>query len=198
MPKIVDHDLRREQLAEAAWRVIRREGLEGISVRRVAEEAGMSLGSLRHYFTTQAELLAFSMQLVSERVNKRIDGLAWGTDLLGNAELLLTQFLPLDEERLAEAEVWLAFMSRAYFDQSANALGRKVHGELRYAFDSIITRIVESGLAADGIDPELESKRLHAFIDGLALHGATRAEKLDAEQSLRAVRYHLNSLLKLK
>ena len=72
MPKIVDHEARRKELAEAAWRVIRREGLEGASVRNVAKEAGMSLGSLRHYFATQSELLAFSMRMVGERVKERI------------------------------------------------------------------------------------------------------------------------------
>ncbi|MDP8952326.1 MAG: TetR family transcriptional regulator, partial [Actinomycetota bacterium] len=75
MPKVVDSDARRTQIAEAVWRVILRGGLERASVRNVAREAGLSMGSLRHYFGTQAELPAFAMQLVTERVRGRIEAL---------------------------------------------------------------------------------------------------------------------------
>lgn len=59
MPKIVDHDEKRKQIAEAAWNIIRKEGVEKASIRRVAAEAGMSSGALRHYFSTQDEMLLF-------------------------------------------------------------------------------------------------------------------------------------------
>ena len=69
MPKIVDHDKQRLLVAEAAWRVIRRDGMEQASVRKIAEEAGISPGSMRHYFSTQSELLLYAMTLVSDRVH---------------------------------------------------------------------------------------------------------------------------------
>ena len=59
MPKIVDHEVRRRELAEAVWRVIVRDGVGDVSIRSVAAEAGWSSGALRHYFSTRAELLAF-------------------------------------------------------------------------------------------------------------------------------------------
>ena len=58
MPKIVDHDKQRQRVAEApagdseGW-------TRKATVRNIAEEAELSVGSLRHYFTSQAELLAF-------------------------------------------------------------------------------------------------------------------------------------------
>lgn len=60
------------ELAEAVWRVIRRDGLEHASVRNVAREAGLSMGSLRHYFSTQSELLIFALRLVIERIDRRL------------------------------------------------------------------------------------------------------------------------------
>jgi AcrR family transcriptional regulator len=48
MPKIVDHDKQRVLVAEAAWRIIRKNGMEQASVRNIAEEAGISVGSMRH------------------------------------------------------------------------------------------------------------------------------------------------------
>ncbi|MGB3635817.1 MAG: TetR family transcriptional regulator, partial [Rubrobacteraceae bacterium] len=68
MPKIVDHEERRRELAEAVWRVILRDGVEGVSVRNVAAEAGWSTGALRHYVGTKEDLLASATQLLDERV----------------------------------------------------------------------------------------------------------------------------------
>ena len=64
MPRVVDPVERRRFLAQAVWRVVRREGLERASVREVAREAGVSMGSLRHYFSSQSELLIFAMRMV--------------------------------------------------------------------------------------------------------------------------------------
>ncbi len=72
---MVDIEARRTELAEALWRVIRRDGLERASVRNVAREAGLSMGALRHYFGTQDELLAFAMRLVIERARGRMEAL---------------------------------------------------------------------------------------------------------------------------
>ena len=123
MPKVVDSDARRTQIAEAVWRVILRGGLERASVRNVAREAGLSMGSLRHYFGTQAELLAFAMPLVSERVRGRIEALdlrSCGPRLA--VERVLAEVLPLDDERRAEAEVWLVLTGRALVDPNLRAL----------------------------------------------------------------------------
>ena len=81
MPKVVDHEQRRRELAHAVWRVIRRQGVDQASVRTVALEAGWSPGALRHYFATQSELLAFAMRLVVERIEGRIAAIDQATDL---------------------------------------------------------------------------------------------------------------------
>src|ERR687896_603443 len=109
VPKLVDHEQRREQLAAALWRLVMREGIEAVSVRRVAAEAGCSTGSLRHYFETRSELLAFAMELVVERVSARVASPPAGLDRRAIAESALQQVLPVDAERRAEAQVWLAF-----------------------------------------------------------------------------------------
>jgi DNA-binding transcriptional regulator YbjK len=75
MPKLVDPDQRRSELAQAVWTVIRRDGLQRASVRNVAREAGLSMGSLRHYFASQSELLCFAMQLVGDRARARVAAL---------------------------------------------------------------------------------------------------------------------------
>src|SRR5258707_1091431 len=61
MPKEVDHSGRRRELADAACRVIARNGLAGTTLADVAEESGWSIGSIRYYFPTKDELVASAL-----------------------------------------------------------------------------------------------------------------------------------------
>lgn len=196
MPKIVDHQIRKEQLAEAAWKVIRREGLDKLSVRRVADEAGISLGSLRHYFETQAELLTFSMRLLSKRVNERIQQLTFTEDMRRNMELVIAELLPLDEERTAEAELWLVFAGKAISDPAIRELSLEVHDELYAGFRSMIDSLIKLNLAKDEIDPEEETKTLHAIVDGLVVHRVMVPERIEAGEMQMVVSRHLDRIFK--
>jgi AcrR family transcriptional regulator len=72
MPKVVDHEERRTELATAVWRLASREGLEAVTVRRVAEEAGWSTGAVVHYFADKEDLLLFAFSTVADRVRTRL------------------------------------------------------------------------------------------------------------------------------
>ncbi|GLI05939.1 HTH-type transcriptional regulator PksA [Paenibacillus tyrfis] len=195
MPKIVNHEERREQLAEAVWRIIRREGLEGVSVRSVASEAGMSLGSLRHYFDSQPALLAFSMRLVAERIKKRIQSLPKDGDPRENIQMLIGQIVPLDEDRLAESQIWMAFSTFALTEPDLRPLSREIHDSLRDVFRNIFETLAESQLLKPGLDTELEAKRFHALVDGLLVHGVIAPEVMRAEEIAGIISRHLDSLL---
>jgi AcrR family transcriptional regulator len=187
VPKIVDHDARRAELAHAVWAVVRREGIEHASVRTVAAEAGCSAGSLRHYFPTQSELLAFALQVVVDRVRARVAGLDRDPDPARTARRLLHELLPLDGERRAENEVWLAFTARAMVDPSLREVHDRVDDELRRSWTGVARM-----LAVD--DPELEGERLHALVDGLCVHAALDGDRLSADRIRAVVDHHLDSL----
>lgn len=196
MPKIVDHEKRKEHIAEAVWRLVRREGIDGASVRRVAEEAGLTLGALRHYFDAQHDLLANAMRLLIGRVGARIDGLPLTGQARTDIEMIVAQLAPLDEERLAEAEVWLAFAGKAVSDPAIRALSQEAHEALYDGFKRMIVALCERGLARPGIDPELEARLLHALVDGLVVHYTTYAEHLEPAGLMRIVSSHLDGLFK--
>lgn len=106
MPKIIDHEKRKIHIAEATWKVIVEEG--------IAQTAVLSVGSLRHYFSSQSELLLFSMELVTERVINRLKSREFseGQDPLEFVTEGVFEVLPIDEERKIEMEVWLAFSAK--------------------------------------------------------------------------------------
>lgn len=191
MPKIVDPEQRRQELAQAVWRVIRRDGVEHASVRTTAREAGLSTGSLRHYFTTQSELLVFAMRLVMERVETRVAAAPRPDDPLAAAQAVLAELLPLDDERRAENEVWVAFTARAMVDAQLRALRDEAYDRLREASARWIDRLLPEG----GLERRrLESERLFALIDGLALHAAMRPELASPQRLAAVLRMHLEQV----
>ena len=194
MPKVVDHEQRRRELGHAVWRVIRRDGVDHASVRTVAQEAGWSPGALRHYFRTQSELLDFAMRLVVERIEGRIAALDRSADPRQAVEQVLHELLPLDDERRAENEVWLAFTARALIDPELRAQHNKVHDALHQACTSALETLAAAGRANTGPATALQAERLHALTDGLAVHTALRPDLMPPEQIVAVVRLHLDAL----
>lgn len=195
MPKIVDHEARRKEIADVTWQVIRRDGLDKASIRNIAKEADMSVGSIRHYFEDQDELLSFSMKLVSERVRERIKGLKLTGDPKSDIERLVLELVPVDDERRTEAQVWASFTGRTITDPAVRALSQEVHDSIAMAFRMIMTKMEAGHLLKEGVVPELEIMRFQALVDGLAVHGVTRPEKVTTSKIKKVVSYHLDSIM---
>lgn len=191
MPRKIDVEQRRRDLAEAVWRIIRRDGLDRASVRNIATEAGLAVGSLRHYFATQSELLAFALGLAIERIEERLGQVDHSGSPQQVATRLLDELLPLDPDRRAEAEIWLALVSRAPTDSSLRELNAMTFDALRRQCHLIIDALLP---AASPADRSLEAARLHALLDGLVLHGVIRPEAASPSAISAAMHHHLAAL----
>jgi AcrR family transcriptional regulator len=192
MPKKVDHRARRAAIAESVWRLTARGGIEAVTMRQVAADAGMSLGQLQHYFATKDELLAFAYELVTEQVAARVslrehpvsDEEPQPRELVRD---VLVEMLPLDEQRVLEAHVAFAYLARAAVAPEFAARLRKTHAELSDLVVDQLRRGQRGGTVAVALDPVRETRRLLAVVDGLAAHvlighhsGSDAAHALDA------------------
>jgi AcrR family transcriptional regulator len=199
MPKIVDHDARREEIAEALWRVVRRDGIGAASVRTVAAEAGWSPGAVRYYFPDQTGLLGFALELVTRRVSERVAALRPTGSPQTWALRYLEQVMPLDDERLAEFEVWFAFLAQSRAETEADGVLRRlvepVHTELGGLCHSVLLALREAGALRPRLDLTAEAERLHALVDGLSLHVATNAQLMPPDRVRTVLRKHLGTLL---
>jgi AcrR family transcriptional regulator len=170
MPKLIDHEVRRAEIAEALWRIVMREGVSGVSVRDVAAEAGISSGSLRHVFADKEELLAYSMELIYRRVGERIVALPPADDPLSRAMAVIAEVLPLDERRTVEMRVNLALVTDAVAHPRLAAVARSAHDGLRQLCRRVISGLADEGLVSPTRDLDAEAIRLHAVVDGIAFH----------------------------
>lgn len=204
VPKIVDPEERRRAVAEAVFRVVCRDGLEQASLRNVAAEAGLAIGSVRHYFDGHTELMVFAMREMSARVITRLtahaDRLLDTSAPLTPAEQreivvgMLAEVLPLDDERRTEVIVWLSFAAAARTRPEL----RPHADELYDGLLALTTRTLEGARRAGRLRPQadvaLEARRLCALLDGLSLEAAFHPGRLDADTMLAVLRTHLTAL----
>jgi AcrR family transcriptional regulator len=193
LPKI-DSDSRRRELGEALWRVVLRDGIEGASVRKVAAEAGVSAGSLRHVFPSQSELLAFAMQLIVDEVTRRVEAVEPCGDTRKSVESTLQTLLVLDPETRAIFDVWLAFAARARVDPSLRPLRDRTHAQVRTLCRSAIETLRADGKTRPDLDLRDEAERLHALIDGLAMHATLEPEITSPSRQVELLSLHLDTL----
>jgi TetR/AcrR family transcriptional regulator, transcriptional repressor of bet genes len=195
MPKVVDHEERRGELAAAVWSIASREGLEAVTVRRVAEEAGWSTGALVHYFEDKEELLLFAFRTVADRVGRRLAHAAErSSEPLELARAQLMEGLPIDRERQAEVRVWFAFLGLALTRPTLARAQRVTYRAWRDRVADRLRDAQERGDIRAGVDCGAEATALVALVDGLAIQATFEPRALSARRQAELVDAHLDAL----
>ncbi|UQA95808.1 TetR/AcrR family transcriptional regulator [Streptomyces halobius] len=172
MPKRVDHEERRTEIAQALVRVAGRRGLHAVGMRDVAAEAGVSLRLVQYYFETKEKLLLYGLQHLAagfgERVAARIRAAGENPGPRAMIEAMLLASLPADEESRAFHLVYTSYAVLAATDaalaaqpymKGPDAAEDTVTGLLQQAQDARLTR--------PGIEARVEAISLLAMAAGL-------------------------------
>ncbi|MFJ9854240.1 TetR/AcrR family transcriptional regulator [Streptomyces sp. NPDC101150] len=203
MPKYVDPDARRREVVDALFRVAVRDGLQRASLRAVADEAGLNIGSVRHYFAGQPELMRFAMQSMLDRVGarllRRVEEIG---EFAGHpraeqfrlAAGLLGELLPLEEDRRAEVIVFLDFSAAARTNAAFADLAEQTATGTRRLVRRVLERLATTGALGTGRDLGIETERLAALLDGLGLGAALHPQVLPPDRCAEALRTHLADL----
>lgn len=191
MPKVVDATERLALIHDATIRLIVTGGVAHASLRNVAAEAGLNIGSVRHYVGSTGNLLRGVVEAMSQAVTDRLESYDIAVlQQLGPQESfelavdMLCELIPLDDQRRTEAAVWLALLEHS-----------RVHGDLGGAFDYMASgiRILTTGiLTAAGVrDPELPAEALACALDGLVVAMVAAPEHYSPEFAKNLVRWQL-------
>jgi AcrR family transcriptional regulator len=182
MPRTMDTAHRHTLVSEAAWRVLVRDGPVALTVRKVADEAGLPPSSLRYTFPTQASVRQAAVSLLIERLSVRVDRAAGSGRGRESARAILLELLPLDAERAIEMEVTVSFLALALTDPSLRQADEQTRAAVR--------RVCEKALSY--LDtPDYVVDLTHAVIDGLALHLLGQGEDRDTTWATKALDTHL-------
>ncbi|MFD3508487.1 TetR/AcrR family transcriptional regulator [Nocardia sp. NPDC058666] len=174
MPRLVDHELRRREITDAVRRVIVAGGLDAVTFQTVAAESGFSVRVVQYYFGTKRDFLLATHRSVMEdagaRFTKRWTALGAEATPRETVRAVLTELLPLDDQRRAETIVLGAFAWAAICGQGITA-------EETFAAPRALIAIVAEQLRRDqahdvsaSCDPERDAELIAMATGGLA-HG---------------------------
>lgn len=170
MPRQVDHDERRREIAAAVVRLVTSRGVEAASLRAVAAEAGVSMGAVQHYFTSTDEMLLFALEYGNGLFAARIQELlrAAETPVAPRAafRLLCTLLLPLDTDRQTGARLWAALIARGCVDGPTGTLAADAYAGLTSFVAHWLAQTAGPG-AAVRLDVGHAARQLVSVIEGL-------------------------------
>jgi len=194
MPKIVNHELQRDTFAEAAMRLIAQKGLEGVTMRAVATEAGLSYGSLFHYFDSKEELLMHAVRTTIEKQTQRVDQLS---TQFGGLEAL--QHLLCDDAVTSKSSrdswlVWMAFQYQAALRESFREMNAELVDGWYERIRTLLNDAKAVGEISESIDTDIEASALWAYSSGIGQLGVLHPESFPPAHQTALIANYLNKL----
>lgn len=197
MPKRVDHEERRGQIAEALVRVAGRRGLHAVGMQDVAAEAGVSLRLVQYYFGTKEKLLLYGLRHLTDRFTARVGARLRATGENPGpraiAEALLLTSLPTDEE---SRTFHLLYSSYAILSVTDEVLAAQPFIDSPDAAEDALAGLLrqaqEDGLADPGVDARTEAISLLAMAAGMGT--SVLVGQRPPESAAEVLRHHLDRI----
>lgn len=178
----IHEEARRAQILQAARTCIVALGYERVTVRDVAKEAGVSTGTLVHYFGDKESVLEAALLAKVQET-----GIAFRAALTGaqsaweKIERLVTASVPETDEVRDEWRLWLTFWGEVTRNERLRTMSKKQHQR----WTRFLARIIAEGSASGefaAVDPEITAIQMAALIDGLAIQTTLQNPALPPEK----------------
>ncbi|MGV8950849.1 MAG: choline-responsive transcriptional repressor BetI [Cypionkella sp.] len=172
-------DIRRQELRAAAFRVLKREGVAGTTLEKVAAEAGASKGIVLHYFRSKAELFEQVMReanlVLRDRVNLRLASARSPQERL---KAVIEGNFEADLFNAPVCHAWLSLCAEVPRSPALARIQRVIHARMHSN--------LMSGLRPLLPQPEAAAKaiQISALIDGLWLRLGLVPDSLTPAQAL--------------
>lgn len=161
--------VRREQIVRATIRCLARDGYSGLTMKKVAREAGVSQGILHYYFADKRAILVAALKEVMTDMDRRVVAEARGArDSWARLRAIIGACLEVAETNREFWVVFVEFWGEMMHDKKLLAVNARLYDRVR----RIIGRIIAQGTKA-GRFREVETSRagavVLALVDGLSL-----------------------------
>ena len=149
-----------QAILDAAVELFSRHGFDGVSMRTIAMQAGVSKSNIYHHFKSKEELYLAIMQSSAERFSDMVEALAEGK---GSFDQRLRVFARSHLEHLFDNRMTVRLMLREVFggeEKWRRILVDQVVGGIFQRLITIFEKGQEQGLLRPGLDPSLCAMQL--------------------------------------
>jgi AcrR family transcriptional regulator len=169
MPKKVDHEMRRADLARAAFRIIAKRGFAAATVREIAREAGFTHGSIPHYVKSKDQLLLAASEYSAATVHARLVIVEDRFDGIEAVRQWFWALLPLDEEKAGHWNIWGNFWGQSAQSGAVQKMMDLRYAEATGAFRRLMKRAQAAGEIGPRIDIQLAARTASAMVSGFGM-----------------------------
>lgn len=183
--------IRRRDLVEAAFQTFLDYGINGTTVARIGEQAGMSHGIVNYYFKSKDQLLSAVIRHAFRLIMREV------VRLMKEAEgprerisAVIAGNFPAELFNRETAAAWISFYAEVStnqeFERLQDTFYRRVHSNLMHALRQLTTT-AEAERIALGIS---------VWIDGLWLRCAMKRQGIERHAAIRAIEEYVDIALK--
>ena len=161
-------DARREELIAATLACLKKFGHEGVSVRRISAEAGVSMGLITHHFQGIDPLLATAYESLAKQLlsRSRAPALAVAGQPLKSLHAFFAASFEPEALDPALFRTWLVFWSLVPHSPKLRAVRERAYGETRATLETLLSLLKrETGVPAFKVGAAAIG--LSALMDGL-------------------------------
>ncbi len=181
----------RKRIAEAVLRLMAQGGLEAVSLRTTAKEAGVSMGRVQYYFATKDDLLLEGLREAQERMEARFaerlqEAGGSGAQIL---RAILHEMLGETAETRDAIRIGLAFGTLARSDPQIAEIVGSEDDDIEALAESLIADAQREGRLNAPIDPAIEARGLLALASAFGLEAALYGSESDGAREV--LDYHL-------
>jgi len=169
MPKKVDPTARREAFLAAAYRMIKKHGISGVTARAVAAEAGFTTGALVHYVKSMDDLLVEASEYSARDVRAKMLEVEALPDPLDALRGVLYLALASDPDKRGNWNFFLGFWERSVHNAAVRRITHLRYEEWLKRVARLIQRAKQAGQLAADLDVPTAARAIVALTDGIAI-----------------------------
>ncbi len=191
MPKIVVEEEKKEQLIEATLQSVEAFGIQGTTINRISQFAGVSAGIISHYFGGKQALMEATVRYLLNALQKTLLAELAKSDGSQRARLMAIVEANFSKLQVSDraAKTWLAFWAQAMHDPELARLQRVNEKRLFSNLKVTLREVVPEDLVVE------KAQTIAALIDGLWLRSALSTGSLTVSQAEQICRNYVNELL---
>jgi len=164
----LDHDAMRIEIAESACDTIRKHGLPNLTLKGVAQQLGVSIGLLQHYFPSKQDLMVFVEAMVADPWLEQVLEKSAKVQTLDDLQEICEVLLPFDKETYEKWLIVFAYNGQAIGSKQSYKAHVKRYTRGVELFATAITNLQKRGVIDKKADPDIEAFGLVAMMEGLA------------------------------
>jgi AcrR family transcriptional regulator len=182
LPRLVDHDERRQQIVHAAFEIIGETGFKGLSLRKVAQRLGGSSTYVTHYYASKDALMEDAAHQLIESWNTRVTEIEQGLeDPVDRLRRFLYWLLPLDATSFNEERARIILLAESDEIGFAPSMFEAFNDRMMRFLDEHLLQIVEES------DVGQSAQILRVITNGICLSALERPNAWPAESQTRVV-----------